>query len=218
MRAVPEEIVRKERAEVRRLFVYWRDYMNRRVTFWQLSDGIDIHTKNHCERVLMLALKLAVMRHVDGLGTEALCHAAIFHDTRRKDNFLDRGHGDRAADYYKEYCGENGDITWHPETFSAMKFHDRDDKDGEAFIRKAFPAAGQVALALEVYRDLKDADALDRYRLGPWGLNPKFLRSGEAKELMPYARMLVEETVDEGTMKKVMDATRQYAAHIKAGQ
>lgn len=30
--------------------------------------------------------------------------AAAFHDSRRQDDWLDVGHGQRAADYYREYC------------------------------------------------------------------------------------------------------------------
>ena len=32
--------------------------------------------------------------------------AAVFHDSRRLDDGIDKGHGSRAAAYYKEYCRE----------------------------------------------------------------------------------------------------------------
>ena len=69
-----------------------------------------------------------------------------------------------------------------------------------------------------MYHSFKDADALDRYRLGPWGLAPKFLRSEQSRSLMPFAQQLVNETIDEETMKKVMEVTRPFAERMKRGE
>ena len=62
-----------------------------------------------------------------------------------------------------------------------------------------------------MYRDFKDADALDRFRLGPWGLNESFLRTEQSRELVDFARELVDKTIDPDVMKKTMDATRPFA-------
>lgn len=162
----------------------------------------------------------------------ALCHASIFHDTRRKDNYLDVGHGDRAADYYRDFCKEHG-IKYLPEVYATIKFHDRDDKLGEAYIRQearkhslgpdsqgadgsGSPAAWDDTEGwLEVYRDFKDADALDRLRLGPWMLDVRYLRTPEAKGMADYAQRLVEATIDAETLRELYDWTRPYADKIK---
>lgn len=206
---VTDEILSNESPRVRSMFSYWRDEMYSKLKFWTLDDGIDIHTEGHCERVLLLALKIGEKRQLLLRSMIALCHASIFHDTRRKDNYLDRGHGDRAADYYKEFCEKNS-MKFLPEVFATIKYHDRNDEEGEEYIRREAPA-DEMEGWLEVYRDFKDADALDRFRLGPWGLNESFLRTEQSRELVDFARELVDKTIDPDVMKKTMDATRPFA-------
>lgn len=206
---VTEEILLNESPRVSSMFSYWRDEMYSKLKFWTLDDGIDIHTEGHCERVLLLALKIGEKRQLLLRSMIALCHASIFHDTRRKDNYLDRGHGDRAADYYKEFCEKNS-MKFLPEVFATIKYHDRNDEEGEEYIRREAPA-DEMEGWLEVYRDFKDADALDRFRLGPWGLNESFLRTEQSRELVDFARELVDKTIDPDVMKKIMDATRPFA-------
>jgi hypothetical protein len=206
---VTEEILSNESPRVSSMFSYWRDEMYSKLKFWTLDDGIDIHTEGHCERVLLLALKIGEKRQLLLRSMIALCHASIFHDTRRKDNYLDRGHGDRAADYYKEFCEKNS-MKFLPEVFATIKYHDRNDEEGEEYIRREAPA-DEMEGWLEVYRDFKDADALDRFRLGPWGLNESFLRTEQSRELVDFARELVDKTIDPDVMKKTMDATRPFA-------
>lgn len=218
---IPQDILQKEPEQVRELFVHWDGIMESDVEFWQLPGDFDVHTQGHCERVLLLALKIGAMRHLSVRLMTALCHAGIFHDSRRKDNYMDTGHGDRAAEYYKDYCSK-GNIEFMPEAYSAIKFHDRDDRLGEEFIRTEAPkyagkesdAAQAVNDWTEVYHDFKDADALDRLRLGPWALDPKFLRCPEAKGLMDFAQNLVNVTIDPAELKKVMDATRPFAKKL----
>ena len=100
-----------------------------------------------------------------------------------------------------------------PEAFAIIKFHDRDDALGEEYIRKEAPE-DEVEGWLEAYRDFKDADALDRFRLGPWGLNEEFLRSDESRNLVSYAKELVAATIDEQTMKATMEVTRKFAEQL----
>lgn len=206
---VTDEILSNESPRVSSMFSYWRDEMYSKLKFWTLDDGIDIHTEGHCERVLLLALKIGEKRQLLLRSMIALCHASIFHDTRRKDNYLDRGHGDRAADYYKEFCEKNS-MKFLPEVFATIKYHDRNDEEGEEYIRREAPA-DEMEGWLEVYRDFKDADALDSFRLGPWGLNESFLRTEQSRELVDFARELVDKTIDPDVMKKTMDATRPFA-------
>lgn len=44
-----------------------------------------------------------------------------------------------------------------------------------------------------LYKIFKDADALDRWRLGHDGLDEAYLRNDEAGELVDFSRKLVEE-------------------------
>ena len=76
-----------------------------------------------------------------------------------------------------------------PEAACLMRWHDRHDERGEEAIRAAFPDSADAVLHL--YKIFKDADALDRWRLGRWGLNPDYLRTDRALALVDFARKLV---------------------------
>ena len=127
------------------------------------------------------------MRGAGDAVLETLGAAAAFHDTRRLDDGLDTGHGTRAAAYYRAFC-ERNDTPADELACAVMAWHDRDDTEGEAAIEPRFGAPG-----IEAYRTFKDADGLDRFRFGPTALDERFLRTPEAKLLIPAARTLAEE-------------------------
>lgn len=164
------------------------------VCFWEIPGDLDIHTQGHCERVLLHALRIGEARHASDRQMTALAEASVFHDSRRKDNYLDTGHGARAANYYKDYCGKGG-LEFLPEAYTAIWYHDRDDELGSRYI--ATHAGTEADSWLEVYRCFKDADALDRYRLGTWCLDKRFLRTDVAKTMTDFALMLVQRTIPE---------------------
>lgn len=49
---------------------------------------------------------------------------------------------------------------------------------------------GEAERKILLYQIFKDADALDRFRLGPDGLDVRYLRTDAAKELYEYAKMV----------------------------
>ncbi len=197
---ISETIISEQAPRVRRLFVQWMNYMEQRVEFWEIPGNIDIHTQGHCERVLLHALRIGEERVLDDRSMTALAHAAIFHDTRRRDNYLDVGHGGRASQYYRRYCAE-GNLDFLPEAYEAMKFHDRDDELGNRLIRQK--GGGMAEAWLEVYHVFKDADALDRLRLGTWCLDERYLRTPEAKRMIPFAQTIVNQTTDPVELERV---------------
>lgn len=163
----------------------------------------EVHTKGHSKRVLLYALMMGRQRL--GENEEAmriLSHAAVFHDTRRLDDWLDTGHGARAAIYYRDFC-RTGDIPFSALASEIMKYHDRDDRIGVQRIATACPDEKEAGI--ELYRIFKDADALDRFRLGPNGLDTRFLRNKEALDLVGFAESLVRQTVSAAEMKKTME-------------
>ncbi len=158
-----------------------------------MQDSV-IHEAAHCERVLLYAMLIALQRFADDeQAFTILAHAAIFHDTRRVDDGLDTGHGARAAAYYEEFCREHLELTYFPEAAIIMSYHDRSDKPGEAAINETFADSSERVRLL--YHILKDADALDRWRLGRYGLDPDYLRTNEAINLIGFARILVARTL-----------------------
>ncbi len=160
----------------------WCDFLESKVDFWMNVSVL--HTKEHCSRVLLYALLIADKIGVTDKEKEVLCHAAVFHDSRRQDDWLDVGHGQRAADYYQSYCTENG-LEYHPWSYDIMAWHDRDDMLGRDAMKDE-PTGREILL----YQIFKDADALDRFRLGTGGLDVKYLRTQAAIDLYGYAHDL----------------------------
>ena len=178
-------------ASIREDYVYWKTYMHEHVDF---SHGASvIHTKAHCERVLLYALILARKLKLTEAETTSLCHAAVYHDSRRHDDWLDVGHGKRAAEYYRRACQAEA-LPFYRLAYDVMAWHDHADEEGLAVIREhaASPHAGLV------YQAFKDADALDRFRLGPDGLDVRYLRSEAARQLYDYAHAVWTDGLEEG--------------------
>ncbi len=179
---------------VKDMFLQWRDFLYSRVTF-NLPDS-EIHAAGHCERVLLYALIIG--HEIFGnnrYALTALAHAAVFHDTRRQDDSLDTGHGARAAVYYRQFCDQTPDVDLIPEAQLMMKYHDIADMRGKVGIKCDFH--GPLPRMFKLYDIFKDADALDRWRLGNDGLDPKYLRTGQAKAMMDYSHRIVREALGE---------------------
>ena len=188
----PRYIIDNLPAQVKIPYLHWTEYMESNLSF-NLANS-EIHTKGHSERVLLYALLIGE-RMAENTKTDlcVLAHTAIFHDTRRLDDGLDTGHGERAASYYMKYCELNKDITFMNVASLIMKYHDRDDETGFKAIVLSSP--DEVGQAIRLYRIFKDADALDRFRLAPDGLDVRFLRNQEAVQLVDFARDLVRQTI-----------------------
>ena len=203
----------------RALYLSWLAFINCDLQPW--TTGGSIHFRPHWARVLLLSQALADAEGLPDADARTLAAAAAFHDSRRDNPYLDTGHGARAARYYRDFCedGVHGvpratragaALAFDARAYLAVYWHDRDDAEGEEAIEDAFEAdrapelgdlllsatvpAGAQATPVEVYRLFKDADALDRVRLGPHGLDERYLRSSHAPELVPFARTLVERT------------------------
>lgn len=59
-------------------------------------------------------------------------------------------------------------------TYLVVAYHDRDDMLGLRILKERFADDPCVALLYQIF---KDADALDRFRLGPNALDAKYLRT-----------------------------------------
>ena len=165
-------------------FERWRRFLLREVTFSH-SESV-CHTTEHVERVLLFALLLGRELEVPSEDLDALALCAVFHDTRRHDDDLDVGHGDRAAAYYREYETERG-RTPDNRVARIIARHDRRDEVSE----EKFREEGADDETLLLYRIFKDADAIDRCRFGPKALNERYLRTSAARSLLPVLRPFV---------------------------
>ncbi|MCQ4770412.1 HD domain-containing protein [Intestinimonas massiliensis] len=161
----------------------WSNFLESQVEFsWK---GSEKHTKAHCARVLLYALLIADKMALPAKERDALCAAAVFHDSRRLDDWYDVGHGKRAAAYYRDFCA-GGSLPYDPRTATIMAYHDLDDTLGEV-------ALNHLDNGILLYRIFKDADGLDRYRLSPDALDVSMLRTKEGRSLTDFAKRLVSE-------------------------
>ena len=143
-----------------------------------------VHGPGHIHRVLLLA---GLIGWQEGLGEDDLRQlfwAASYHDVGRTFDGFDIYHGARSALRLEELTGCQGETL--VELKAAVTAHSRPDRDMESVVASFQPK--DYGHALELTRLLKDADNLDRVRLGD--LNPKFLRHQSARDLTGFAQRL----------------------------
>lgn len=168
--------------EAKEIYTKWAGFIENKVDFSYKASSI--HTKDHEKRVLLFALIIGEEKHISTRDMEILAAAAAFHDTRRQSDGPDVGHGLRGARHYKEFA-KNKTIPFYPLSYTIMAYHDRDDKEGYDEFQKENSLKGAL-----LYSIFKDADGLDRYRISQTAFDPRFLRTDEAKELVPLAKKL----------------------------
>jgi hypothetical protein len=173
---------------IKKSYEQWYTFMEESIEFW-LPDS-EWHTKAHSSRVLLLALLIGHQKELSEEEKDALGMVAVFHDSRRLDEGIDKGHGGRAAEYYRDYCREH-DLSYDERTYYITYYHDQDDSLGLSEIKKSSSLSERAVLLYQVF---KDADALDRFRLGPDGLDVNFLRTEEAHRLVDFAKDLLQKS------------------------
>ncbi len=145
-----------------------------------------LHGVGHTCRVMALSWVLGENVATDEERNAAWC-AAYIHDLARLHDGVCHLHGQQAAEnklpLYKPFFIEQG--------------------LSEEMIEAVYTAVFQHSLPNEIEKDhphynvtalLKDADALDRIRLGPFDLNPDYLRYSYSRELIKPARKLFLKT------------------------
>lgn len=161
------------------LLVKWSDFLYKNVNFYRESQ---IHGRHHCQRVLLYALLLADDQGLELQDKERLALAAVFHDSQRYDDGFDTGHGQRGAEAYRSHCQERGAeadrlIYW------IIYYHDLADDEG----LKHFSNDEHGKLLFQTF---KDADGLDRFRLGEQYFDAHYLRKPQAHNYIHLAKEL----------------------------
>ena len=132
-----------------------------------------VHGPGHIHRVLLLAALIGWQEDLDEGMLCQLFRAAIYH-------------GARSALRLERLTGQTGEPL--KQLQAAVTAHSRPDRDMASVVASFQPADLDRAMALT--RLLKDADNLDRVRLGD--LNPRFLRHESAQALTGFARRLFQ--------------------------
>lgn len=149
-----------------------------------------IHGQGHIERVILLSLLLSFYYKLDKNDTDILRYAASLHDTKRVDDSYDTEHGYRAALYSIDYAkiDENDKNILQ----AVLATHSRPDKDMDKTIEEFF--VKDMDRARYLSKLFKDADALDRVRLGD--LDQKYLRNDFSHDLVDFSERLFEKYME----------------------
>lgn len=144
-----------------------------------------VHGSGHIHRVLLFAALIAWQEDLPEDLTRQLFRAAAYHDVGRTFDGYDLDHGARSAQRLAELTGQTGDAL--AELQAAVTAHALPDARLEETVASFHPA--DFDRAVELTRLLKDADNLDRVRLGD--LKVKFLRHESAQGLADFALRLL---------------------------
>ncbi|MDY0342326.1 MAG: hypothetical protein RBR28_02065 [Lentimicrobium sp.] len=165
-----------------------------------------LHGIMHTYRVMIHVLNLGVLSGFESEARTAF-FAAYIHDMARKhDGYCTRHGADAAENHLDEYRGlfeRNGASEANMLQIAfAVKLHSLPD------------APSPEDVSQRVLYLLKDADALDRIRLGEDDLDTSFLRFDVSHRCIPFARQLYFSTnhLSSASFKQIIDiATRKYA-------
>ncbi len=125
------------------------------------------HELSHTVRVLLNSLIIARELDLDDDETIILAVASVFHDIGRENDCVDENHGLNSVNIFREHKQEYSYLSESDIEIieSLIAFHCIPDKSGEAHIKKNDKITDKEQ-ALLLYHVFKDADALDRFRLG----------------------------------------------------
>lgn len=149
-------------------------------------DGSDpsrrIHGVSHTRRVMIHAAEIADALEVAAFEREAVLLAALWHDIGRTDDGVDHYHGAKSAGKVVGLGLHRGlPLSQVEVALYAVTHHSGSEVHGE----RASGDFEDPAAALRVFRILKDADGLDRVRLGD--MDPSFLRLPGSPERETWA-------------------------------
>lgn len=142
-----------------------------------------IHGMGHIERTTFLAFVLGVLSKLDKENLKLLLKCAMYHDTGRVDDSVDCLHGMRSANIIKAHnLVESEHLNL---VMAAVEGHSMNDSDFNNIAKKY--GVENNPQCVQLYKLLKDADALDRCRLPSASLDIKYLRTEQAKQLVMAA-------------------------------
>ena len=161
---------------------------------WFRREPYGIHGVTHVTRVLVWSAVLADrFGRTPALRVPELYWAAATHDVERIDDWIDRGHGERAAAWVGSRLATERPLAAE----SDLGFVAELDRWHEVTDRQI----GRWSLELLLF---KDADGLDRVRIHD--LDPTYLRTQEATRHVEGATQLLKATIDLRDPAAVLDA------------
>lgn len=148
-----------------------------------------IHGKEHEARVLILTQIISYMLDLPIYERKILAEAAIYHDTQRTNDDADECHGKYSRDYYRSHVATPNYLVEF-----LCEYHCLPDEQGYEEIQNNKKLRRNRSLATKLLRVFKDADGLDRLRLGSIReLDLNQLRLQESLGLTLVSRMCLEQ-------------------------
>ncbi len=147
----------------------------------------DIHGQDHVERVCILAAYLGAQLGVSMNMFKLCLEAAKYHDIGRRNDAEDRLHGYLGSKDIYECCEEF--CEWDCEMIAAVvEAHSLlDDEARWVFDKYELLEPSDFEMYLQILNIVKDADALDRFRLTEHSLKVNFLRVPESLSVIQAA-------------------------------
>lgn len=146
----------------------------------------EIHGQDHIERVMLLGAMIACFKKLDAEDTRLLLTACAYHDIGRVNDRRDAAHGKRAADMLM-HIPEITDGMYSKEIlYAIIAGHSCPDESIDLYMDTYEVKPERREKAKELYYCLKDADNLDRVRLGD--LDTGYLRNDISKQLVGAAK------------------------------
>lgn len=152
----------------------------------------EIHGRLHSARVLLHCLFLSKLKNLPVDDRRILAESSVWHDSGRiNDNYCEE-HGYSGYTNYKNDCMSASEKPDDIVSF-LIKYHCRPDADGYKEIATNPVLKVQKERITMLYKIFKDADALDRVRLGIRDLDVNQLRCPESHHLTLVARICLEQ-------------------------
>lgn len=158
-----------------------------------------MHGLGHIERTILQGAFCAMAEGLGEEDTRLLLECCSYHDVGRVNDWVDDLHGHRSAGRIGALTGRTGEALLLLQ--GAVDAHSRRDKVLEATIDGY--AAADRPRAITLAQLLKDADGLDRARLGD--LDPRYLRRDSSRE-----RVKLAEEVFRRYQRKIGEAPQPY--------
>ncbi len=143
------------------------------------------HGPGHIGRVMLLGPIIAMQQRFSERETKLLLIACGYHDIGRINDYRDEQHGKRASDMLPKIPGLGvtaGEMTCIQ---AAVATHSTNDEKIDAFAKEYGVTAENLDLCRMLCKGLKDADNLDRVRIGD--LDIRHLRFLESKRMKASA-------------------------------
>lgn len=172
--------------EVAPMYHFYKDKMNQ-LDFYRESM---VHGKEHQARVLLYCLIISEIMNLSMSERRVLAEAAIYHDTQRVNDDVDREHGQASARYYRNHANKP-----NPLVEFICEYHCLPDEEGYEKIKRDRYLSKNRSKSTMLFNIFKDADALDRLRLGgiQHELDLNQLRMDVSKELTLVSRICLEQ-------------------------